>query len=103
MRFLHPSSAEYPNDCTLVHDINTLSQIAASSKIGMIAAIENASGFCEEDEPLKIGFERSGENHLPTQNGSYILVLRTTQKIDLEEEIIVMQGLKEDGENYFSI
>jgi len=50
--------AEYPNDCTLVHDINTLNQIAASSKLGMIAAIENASGFCEEDEPLKIGFER---------------------------------------------
>ncbi|MDC0338520.1 membrane dipeptidase [Flavobacteriales bacterium] len=50
--------AEYPNDCTLVHDINTLNQIAASSKLGIIAAIENASGFCEEDEPLKIGFER---------------------------------------------
>lgn len=49
---------EYPNDCTLVHDVNTLSQITTSSKIGMIAAIENASGFCEEDEPLSIGFER---------------------------------------------
>ena len=49
---------EYPNDCTLVHDINTLSQITNSSKIGMIAAIENASGFCEEDEPLSIGFKR---------------------------------------------
>jgi microsomal dipeptidase-like Zn-dependent dipeptidase len=50
--------AEYPNDCTLVHDINTLNQIATSPKLGMIAAIENASGFCEEDEPLKIGLER---------------------------------------------
>ncbi|MDG2228399.1 MAG: membrane dipeptidase [Flavobacteriales bacterium] len=50
--------AEYPNDCNLVHDINTLNQIATSPKLGMIAAIENASGFCEEDEPLKIGFER---------------------------------------------
>lgn len=50
--------AEYPNDCTLVHDVNTLNQIATSPKLGMIAAIENASGFCEEDEPLKIGFER---------------------------------------------
>ena len=49
---------EYPNDCTLVHDVNTLSQITTSSKIGMIAAIENASGFCEEGEPLSIGFER---------------------------------------------
>ena len=49
---------EYSNDCTLVHDVNTLSQITTSSKIGVIAAIENASGFCEENEPLKRGFER---------------------------------------------
>jgi membrane dipeptidase len=50
--------AEYPNHCTLIHDASTLSQIATSSKLGMIAAIENASGFCEEDEPLEIGLER---------------------------------------------
>ena len=50
--------AKYPNDCTLVHNKETLSKIAASSKLGMIAAIENASGFCEEDESLEIGFER---------------------------------------------
>lgn len=50
--------AKYSNDCNLIHDINTLSQIKISSKLGMIAAIENASGFCEEDEPLEIGFER---------------------------------------------
>ena len=49
---------KYPNDCALVHDIETLNQINTSSKLGMIAAIENASGFCEEEEPLKIGFER---------------------------------------------
>lgn len=49
---------KYPNDCTLIHDTNTLSQIATSSKLGMIAAIENASGFCEEDESLDVGFER---------------------------------------------
>ncbi|PCH61288.1 MAG: peptidase [Gammaproteobacteria bacterium] len=50
--------AKYPNDCTLIHDENTLSQIATSSKLGMIAAIENASGFCEEDESLEIGLKR---------------------------------------------
>ena len=27
-------------------------------KIGVVAAIENASGFCEEDEPLKLAFSR---------------------------------------------
>lgn len=50
--------AKYPKDCTLVHDTNTLSQIATSPKLGMIAAIENASGFCEENEPLETGLER---------------------------------------------
>jgi len=50
--------SKYSNDCTLVHDVHTLNQIATSSKLGMIAAIENASGFCEEDEPLEIGLER---------------------------------------------
>lgn len=50
--------AQYPNDCTLVHDLNTLSQIATSPKLGMVAAIENASGFCEEDESLETGLER---------------------------------------------
>jgi membrane dipeptidase len=50
--------AKYPDDCTLIHDLETLRQITTSSKLGMIAAIENASGFCEEDEPLELGFER---------------------------------------------
>ena len=49
---------KYPNDCNLIHDVSTLSQITTSSKIGMVAAIENASGFCEEDESLDIGFKR---------------------------------------------
>lgn len=49
---------KYPDDCSLVHDADTLSQITTSSKLGMIAAIENASGFCEEDERLQIGLER---------------------------------------------
>jgi microsomal dipeptidase-like Zn-dependent dipeptidase len=49
---------KYPNDCTLIHDTESLSQIVTSSKLGMIAAIENASGFCEEDESLEVGFER---------------------------------------------
>ena len=39
---------QYPNDCNLIHDETTLSQIATSPKLGIIAAIENASGFCEE-------------------------------------------------------
>lgn len=50
--------SDFPDDCSLVHDETTLKQITTSAKLGMIAAIENASGFCEEDESLEIGFER---------------------------------------------
>lgn len=49
---------KYPNDCALVNDLSSLNGIAKSSKLGMIAAIENASGFCEEEEPLEVGLER---------------------------------------------
>lgn len=49
---------KYKDDCYLVHDTCSLSQIATSPKLGMIASIENASGFCEEDESLYKGFER---------------------------------------------
>lgn len=50
--------SKYPKDCTLVHNSNALTQIVDSPKIGMLAAVENASGFCEEDEPLEIGLKR---------------------------------------------
>ena len=49
---------KYPEDCNVVNDLDSLNRIATSPKLGMIAAIENASGFCEEDEPLEIGFIR---------------------------------------------
>ncbi len=48
----------FPNDCSLVDGLDSLSEMATSPKVGMLAAIENASGFCEEDEPLNIGFKR---------------------------------------------
>ncbi len=35
-----------------------LKQAVADHMIGIVAAIENASGFCEEDEPLDYGLDR---------------------------------------------
>lgn len=63
---------KYPNDCTLIHDLDSLNQIATSPKLGIIAAIENASGFCEEDEPLEIGFTRLEQIIKNTQRILYI-------------------------------
>jgi membrane dipeptidase len=42
--------------------------LSASPKPGILAAIENASGFCEEDEPLENGF-RKLENIIRNTNG----------------------------------
>ena len=52
--------AEDERSClTAVTDMESLHKVLDSSgDIGMIASIENASGFCEEDEPLEDGFKK---------------------------------------------
>jgi microsomal dipeptidase-like Zn-dependent dipeptidase len=88
---------KYPNDCTLVHDTATLSQISNSSKLGMIAAIENASGFCEEDESLEVGFKRLEQIIENTKRIFYIgLTHHAENRFGGGNNSKV--GLKEDGE-----
>jgi microsomal dipeptidase-like Zn-dependent dipeptidase len=41
-----------------VTDVASLHRAIRSENIGMVAAIENASGFCEENEPLEEGFKK---------------------------------------------
>lgn len=41
-----------------VHDLESLQTVTHGEKIGVVAAIENAAGFCEEDDSLKKGFEK---------------------------------------------
>lgn len=62
----------YPNDCHLVNNTDSLQKAMVSDKVGMIAAIENASGFCDEDEPLKNGFKRLEQITSNTQGILYI-------------------------------
>jgi len=89
--------SKYPNDCTLVHDLDTLGQIASSSKLGMIAAIENASGFCEEDEPLSVGFERLDRIITNTKRILYISLTHHAEN-RFGGGNYSDAGLKEDGE-----
>ncbi len=89
--------SKYPDDCTLVDDIYTLNQIATSSKLGMIAAIENASGFCEEDEALEIGFERLEQIITNTQRILYIGFTHHAEN-RFGGGNNSTAGLKEDGE-----
>ncbi|NEM96618.1 peptidase [Pontibacter sp. BT327] len=50
--------AEADNCLTPVKNIQELQQALKADTTGMVAAIENASGFCEEDEPLEDGFKK---------------------------------------------
>ncbi len=51
--------AEDSNDCfKAVTDIESLHQAMQGSSTGMVAAIENASGFCEENDTLEDGFKK---------------------------------------------
>lgn len=45
----------------LINSKEDLINLPTSKKIGIIAAIENASGFCEENEALEKGFKRLEE------------------------------------------
>jgi len=45
--------SEYSNDFYLINSTESLNKIESENKIGMIAAIENAAGICEEDEPIE--------------------------------------------------
>ena len=63
---------KHPNDCSLVNDINSLNKAMTSDKVGILAAIENASGFCEEEEPLEDGFKRLEQIIRNTQGILYI-------------------------------
>jgi membrane dipeptidase len=50
--------ATYNERLVLVKDPDALGNICTSEKTGILAAIENASGFCEEDECLENGFKK---------------------------------------------
>ena len=49
---------KYADRLALVNDVAALDAVVTSSKVGVVASIENASGFCEEDEPLEDGFKK---------------------------------------------
>ncbi len=51
-------SLNYSNRAESCNTQSDLMKIPGSSKLAMLAAIENASGFCEENEALSVGFKR---------------------------------------------
>ncbi len=49
---------KYDQKLALLTEAQALANISADPKLHLLAAIENASGFCEEDEPLGEGLKR---------------------------------------------
>jgi microsomal dipeptidase-like Zn-dependent dipeptidase len=62
---------QYNNPLSLSKNTD-LSSALASPKLNMLAAVENASGFCEEDEPLENGFKKLEQIISNTQGILYI-------------------------------
>lgn len=78
------------------HLLNKLSDLEDNAKTFVIAAIENASGFCEEDEKLEQGFKNLENIIKETQKLLYIGMTHHTENRFGGGNFSEV-GLKEDG------
>ncbi len=87
---------KYNDHVILCSEPDAINAVASSSKTGVVAAIENAAGFCEEDEPLKEGFKKL-ENMIA--NTERILYIGFTHHLEnrFGGGNSSTTGLKEDG------
>lgn len=87
---------KYNDRIILSNAPNVLSTISTSPKLGILAAIENASGFCEEDEPLENGFKKLENIISNTERILYIgLTHHSENRFGGGNSCKI--GLKEDG------
>jgi microsomal dipeptidase-like Zn-dependent dipeptidase len=75
-----------------------LVQAMADHKIGIVAAVENASGFCEQDEPLDYGLERLEDWINRVGRLFYISLTHHTENRFGGGNFSDNVGLKEDGQ-----
>jgi microsomal dipeptidase-like Zn-dependent dipeptidase len=88
----------YDSQVLPVQDLNTLDSLPKGEKIGVLAAVENAAGFCEEDDDLAIGFERLEKIIRHVGNILYITVTHHTENRFGGGNFSDNVGLKPDGE-----
>lgn len=86
-------------DCIIISNKTQVeSTISASAKLGILAAIENASGFCEEDEPLEKGFEKL-ENIISNTKRIFYIGLTHHSENRFGGGNSCKTGLKDDGKS----
>jgi membrane dipeptidase len=84
----------YKNKFTLYKVDNEFTP--SSPKLGLLAAIENASGFCEEDDPLENGFKKL-ENIISNTGGILYIGFTHHGENRFGGGNSTKVGLKEDG------
>ncbi len=89
-------ASNYTSEVQSITRIEDLEPMLESSKTGIVASIENASGFCEEDEPLKTGF---GKLEKIIENVERVLYISLTHHGEnrFGGGNYSKPGLKEDG------
>ncbi|MEP5610808.1 MAG: membrane dipeptidase [Cyclobacteriaceae bacterium] len=87
---------KYEDDLTLVKEVDGLARIHDTSKIGILASIESASGLCEEDQPLDVTFRNLEEIISNTESILYISLTHHTEN-RFGGGNYSKAGLKDDG------
>lgn len=87
---------DYSSNLQLIKEAGDLKSIAGSPKIGMLAAIENASGLCEEDDSLDVAFQNLERIISNTGRVLYITMTHHTEN-RFGGGNYSKPGLKDDG------
>lgn len=88
---------DYADYLMPVQGNESLEAVIHGEKIGVLAAIENAAGFCEEDEPIEQGFEKLEKLIKNTGRILYISMTHHTEN-RFGGGNYSQPGLKPDGE-----
>lgn len=89
---------EYGDKLQTATDVSTLKKLPTSQKIGVLAAIENASGFCEEDDKLKDGLKKLEKLIKNVERILYISLTHHDENRFGGGNLSKNVGLKKDGE-----
>ncbi|MEO9965744.1 MAG: membrane dipeptidase [Reichenbachiella sp.] len=87
---------EHQDQLSLANSLEALSEVMSDKKVGMVAAIENASGFCEAEDTLDDGFVKLERI---IENTSGVLYLGLTHHLEnrFGGGNTTQVGLKDDG------
>ncbi|MBA3815121.1 MAG: membrane dipeptidase [Parachlamydiaceae bacterium] len=82
----------------LIRESSQFNTLQTSNKIGILPAIENASSFCEEEEPLKDGLHRFTTMQRKTGKCAYVSLTWNTEN-RFGGGALTSVGLKDDGKH----